>query len=421
MVPLIYSRHKPIDSINLRARNGDIIWGTDKPIERIMSRIVIVILTYHRHKPIDLISYHYRFTPSCIPPVYSASPWSQWTELNRVAAFDRLDFKASLSSCHSMTYLASETKLKWFWLHRSADTGSWYIWEVRLSNLSPQSCCPDYGCFMTFVGTSMQFTESNLENGCCSFLPLPVQFFIHWWSCVRCCVILDSDSLVESKLCYRLSFGQSILVSNPYLGPKTRFLLLWDSCVFVHVGHTNVMGGQVCCLQLFLTPCTVILGSESSRAYIHILLFIFETHATCRARSLHVLVYLEMINTCSTTDTDLDYTHHTSVWDVAWHVRELDGLGTENTKIVMLLFRSKTYLDLSTYHSRDKNTTTWMLEFKSCFQDKSNVAPELDITNFCLEMNHRHSNFFSLIPRCNFSLTLYPLNYWFTVCNLHLK
>jgi hypothetical protein len=47
-------------------------------------------------------------------------------------------------------------------------------------------------------------------------------------------------SALESKstLCYdRRSVSQSILVSNPHQGPKTRFLLLSDSCGFVDVGR----------------------------------------------------------------------------------------------------------------------------------------------------------------------------------------
>jgi hypothetical protein len=42
----------------------------------------------------------------------------------------------------------------------------------------------------------------------------------------------------KSKLCYdRRSVGQSVLVSSIHLGPKTRFLLLSDSCGFVDVGR----------------------------------------------------------------------------------------------------------------------------------------------------------------------------------------
>jgi hypothetical protein len=38
----------------------------------------------------------------------------------------------------------------------------------------------------------------------------------------------------KAKLCYgRRLVGQSILVSSTHLGPKTRFLLLVDSCGFV--------------------------------------------------------------------------------------------------------------------------------------------------------------------------------------------
>jgi hypothetical protein len=54
------------------------------------------------------------------------------------------------------------------------------------------------------------------------------------------------------KLCYdRWSVGQSVMVSSPHLGPKTRFLLLSDSCRFVDVGHlcmhTQYKG---CCLAM---------------------------------------------------------------------------------------------------------------------------------------------------------------------------
>jgi hypothetical protein len=42
----------------------------------------------------------------------------------------------------------------------------------------------------------------------------------------------------KSKLCYdRRSVTQSVSVSNPHLGPKTRFILLSDSCGFVDVGR----------------------------------------------------------------------------------------------------------------------------------------------------------------------------------------
>jgi hypothetical protein len=65
---LTYHFHKLIDSINLMARSGGVmyfLWGMEKCLDLsfkrktkrwIMSRIVIVILTYHRHKPIDSIN-----------------------------------------------------------------------------------------------------------------------------------------------------------------------------------------------------------------------------------------------------------------------------------------------------------------------------------------------------------------------------
>jgi hypothetical protein len=46
-----------------------------------------------------------------------------------------------------------------------------------------------------------------------------------------------NQSLKKSKLCYDgRSIGQYVLVSSRHLGPKTRFLLLSDSCGFVDAG-----------------------------------------------------------------------------------------------------------------------------------------------------------------------------------------
>jgi hypothetical protein len=47
------------------------------------------------------------------------------------------------------------------------------------------------------------------------------------------------ESLSKSKVKIMLqpTVNQSFLVSNPHLGPKTRFLLLLDSCGFVDMGH----------------------------------------------------------------------------------------------------------------------------------------------------------------------------------------
>jgi hypothetical protein len=85
---------------------------------------------------------------------------------------------------------------------------------------------PNNGYFPAFVLTS------SLNGG---WLPVPHDCSlwsrshnsIHWLSL--------------SKLCYdRWSVGQSVLVSSPppppNLGPKTRFLLLSDSCGYVDVG-----------------------------------------------------------------------------------------------------------------------------------------------------------------------------------------
>jgi hypothetical protein len=70
---------------------------------------------------------------------------------------------------------------------------------------------------------------------------------------------------------WRRSVGQSVLVSSTHLGPKTRFLLLSDSCVFVDVGRSLC---RVCRLQLLLAfTTTVIFGSESHGIHDHILLF----------------------------------------------------------------------------------------------------------------------------------------------------
>jgi hypothetical protein len=67
----------------------------------------------------------------------------------------------------------------------------------------------------------------------------------------------------KSKLCYgRRSVGQSVWVSSPHLGPKTRFLMS-GSCGFVDVGRP-LTRGKVCRLQLLLVLASaVILGSES--------------------------------------------------------------------------------------------------------------------------------------------------------------
>jgi hypothetical protein len=58
------------------------------------------------------------------------------------------------------------------------------------------------------------------------------------------------------------SVGQSVFVSSSHLEPKTRFLLLSDSCGFVDEGMTSLTRGRVCRLQLLLALASaVILGS----------------------------------------------------------------------------------------------------------------------------------------------------------------
>jgi hypothetical protein len=85
----------------------------------------------------------------------------------------------------------------------------------------------------------------------------------------------DSELLVKvkSKLCYdRRSVGPSVLVPSTHPGPKTRFLLLSDSCGFFDVGRPLwwVYG---CCLQFLLTfDSAVTLGSEPRGTHDHSLL-----------------------------------------------------------------------------------------------------------------------------------------------------
>jgi hypothetical protein len=78
--------------------------------------------------------------------------------------------------------------------------------------------------------------------------------------------VTSQTSKSKSKLCYdRFSVGQSVLVSNPHLSPKTRFVLLSNSYAFSK--------GGVCRLQLSLVLANaVILGSQSRGTHDHILL-----------------------------------------------------------------------------------------------------------------------------------------------------
>jgi hypothetical protein len=46
---------------------------------------------------------------------------------------------------------------------------------------------------------------------------------------------------------------------KPHLGPKIRFLLLSDSCGFVHVGAPSLTRRRVCRLQLLLTLASAVI------------------------------------------------------------------------------------------------------------------------------------------------------------------
>jgi hypothetical protein len=83
----------------------------------------------------------------------------------------------------------------------------------------------------------------------------------------------DSTQVKFKFMLDRRSVGQCVLVSSTHLGPKTRFLLLSDSCGFVDVGVHSLTSGRVCRLQ-FLPglASAVILGSESRGTHDHILL-----------------------------------------------------------------------------------------------------------------------------------------------------
>jgi hypothetical protein len=94
----------------------------------------------------------------------------------------------------------------------------------------------------------------------------------------------------KSQLFYdRRSVGQSVLVLSPHLGPKTRFLLLSDSCGFVDIGAPSLARGRVCHLQLLLVHASaIIFGSVSRGTHDHILLSRFETPPTWRAESSYL-------------------------------------------------------------------------------------------------------------------------------------
>jgi hypothetical protein len=65
-----------------------------------------------------------------------------------------------------------------------------------------------------------------------------INVFSNFVHCPNCHTASSEPSSRKSKLCYgRRSVGQSVFVSSPHLGPKTRFLLLSHNCWFVEVGR----------------------------------------------------------------------------------------------------------------------------------------------------------------------------------------
>jgi hypothetical protein len=89
---------------------------------------------------------------------------------------------------------------------------------------------------------------------------------------------LDSTPLTESKSCYdQRTVGQSALVSCTHLGPKTRILLLSDSCRFVDTGRPLWQGDVVCHSQLplALSSSSHLMPTNSSGHFISWVLISF--------------------------------------------------------------------------------------------------------------------------------------------------
>jgi hypothetical protein len=78
--------------------------------------------------------------------------------------------------------------------------------------------------------------------------------------------VTDCNPKSESKLCYDLrSVGQSVLVTRPHLGPKTRFLLLSDIYGFVDVGRPSLTRGWICRIQFLLALVSEVIFGPKSR------------------------------------------------------------------------------------------------------------------------------------------------------------
>jgi hypothetical protein len=82
-----------------------------------------------------------------------------------------------------------------------------------------------------------------------------------------------STGFTESELYYdRLSVGQSVLVSSPYLGLMTRFFLLSDHCGFLIWGALSDERTDLSFTIAAVFASAVILRSESRGPHDHLLL-----------------------------------------------------------------------------------------------------------------------------------------------------
>jgi hypothetical protein len=99
-------------------------------------------------------------------------------------------------------------------------------------------------------------------------------------------VLTNSESNSKSVLCYdRRSVGQSILVSNPRLGPKNRFFVT-ESCEFVDMGRPIWREDGLCVYSCcWSSPAQSFSGPSSTGVVTILYCLIFETPPTWRVRS----------------------------------------------------------------------------------------------------------------------------------------
>jgi hypothetical protein len=90
----------------------------------------------------------------------------------------------------------------------------------------------------------------------------------------------------KSKLCHDWqSVGQSVFVSSTHLGPKTRYLLLSESCGFVNVGRLLWReGGSVFNNYCWPFPAFSFLGPSPARLVTIFYCLRFEISPTWKAR-----------------------------------------------------------------------------------------------------------------------------------------